>query len=56
MLFLGNSRTYYNHMPEMVRKLADSAGADHKYQITMRAPSRSVVENPVGGHGSAAPA
>jgi hypothetical protein len=28
---------YYNHMPEMVRKLADSAGVTQKYQITMRA-------------------
>jgi hypothetical protein len=37
MLFLGNSRMYYNHMPEMVRKLADSAGVLQKYQITMRA-------------------
>jgi hypothetical protein len=37
ILFLGNSRLYYNHMPDMVRELADTANAPQKYQITMRA-------------------
>jgi hypothetical protein len=37
ILFLGNSRLYYNHMPDMVRELADSSNAPHMYQITMRA-------------------
>jgi hypothetical protein len=37
ILFLGHSRTYYNHMPDMVRELADSANVAQKYQITMHA-------------------
>jgi hypothetical protein len=37
MLFLGNSRMYYNSMPDMVRNLADSVNVPQKYQITMRA-------------------
>jgi hypothetical protein len=37
MLFLGNSRMYYNSMPDMVRKIADSANVPQKYQIAMRA-------------------
>lgn len=43
---IGNSRTYYNHMPFMVRKIADSAGAPYKVQITMHAlPSRSLEQH-----------
>jgi hypothetical protein len=37
MLFLGNSRMYYNSMPDIVRNIADSASVPQKYQITMRA-------------------
>jgi len=39
ILFIGNSRTYYNEMPYMVRDIADSAGAQYKVQATMHAPS-----------------
>lgn len=46
ILMIGNSRTYYNHMPFMVRKIADSAGAPYKVQITMHAlPSRSLEQH-----------
>lgn len=37
ILFIGNSRTYPNNMPYMVRAMADSAGAPEKYQVRMRA-------------------
>jgi hypothetical protein len=33
VLFLGNSRTYWHHMPLMVREIADSAGDTEKYQV-----------------------
>lgn len=43
ILFIGNSRTYTHGMPYMVREMADSAGADKKYQIRMYArPGRSL--------------
>jgi hypothetical protein len=45
ILFLGNSRLYYNGMPKMVRKIADSAGVDQKYQIGMRALPGASLEN-----------
>jgi len=37
ILFIGNSRTYPNDMPYMVRRMADSAGAPEKYQVRMHA-------------------
>lgn len=37
VLFLGNSRTYYNDMPYMVRRIADSAGWPERLQVEMRA-------------------
>ena len=37
MLFIGNSRTYYNDMPAMLRKMADSARANERFDIVMRA-------------------
>lgn len=33
ILIIGNSRTYYNSMPGMLRKIADSAGSQTKFQI-----------------------
>ena len=39
ILFIGNSRTYYNDMPYMIRDIADSAGAKYKVQATMHALS-----------------
>jgi len=33
ILIVGNSRTYYNDMPAMVREIADSAGSAAKFQI-----------------------
>ncbi len=33
ILIVGNSRTYYNDMPAMVRGIADSAGSPTKFQI-----------------------
>jgi hypothetical protein len=37
MLFLGHSYTYYNDMPAMVAKMADSADSPVHYDITMSA-------------------
>jgi hypothetical protein len=37
MLFIGNSRMYYNDMPAMLRKIADSAHAKERFDIVMRA-------------------
>jgi hypothetical protein len=34
ILIIGNSRTYFNDMPDMIRSMADSAGDPEKYQIT----------------------
>jgi hypothetical protein len=36
VLILGNSRTYYNDMPAMVRDIADAANAPVRYAITAR--------------------
>lgn len=33
ILIVGNSRSYYNSMPEMLREIADSAGSPTKFQI-----------------------
>lgn len=44
ILMLGNSRTYYNHMPQMLREIADSAGSPEKYQITQQTPAGSSLE------------
>lgn len=44
MLFVGNSRMFFNDMPRMVRKIADSAGANQKYQITMWATPGETLE------------
>lgn len=35
ILLIGNSRTYMNDMPAMLRQIADSAGAPQKYQTLM---------------------
>jgi hypothetical protein len=37
LLFIGHSRTYYNDMPDMVAKMADSAGSPIRYEVTMLA-------------------
>lgn len=37
VLFIGNSRTFYNGMPRMVRAIADSAGYSRKLHIEMDA-------------------
>jgi hypothetical protein len=37
ILVLGNSRTYSNNMPDMLRRVADSAGSREKYQIVTEA-------------------
>ena len=36
-LFIGNSRTFYNNMPQMVRAIADSAGHPERLRIEMDA-------------------
>lgn len=37
VLFLGNSRTYNNDLPFLVRKMADSAGAPVRYEMSIEA-------------------
>lgn len=37
ILIIGNSRTYYNDMPAMLRDIADSAGSPTKFQIETNA-------------------
>lgn len=50
VLFVGNSRTFYHAMPDMVRSIADSAGFPEKLHIRMEArPGISLaqhLENP----------
>jgi hypothetical protein len=45
ILFLGHSRVYYNHMPDMVRELADATNVPEKYQITMWALPGASLES-----------
>lgn len=37
ILIIGNSRTYFNNMPGMLRRIADSAGSPTKFQIETNA-------------------
>lgn len=37
ILIIGNSRTYYHDMPNMLRDIAESAGSPIRYQTTLRA-------------------
>jgi hypothetical protein len=48
VLFLGNSRTYYHHMPAMVRAIADSAHDPEKYQPVMAAYPGASFQNLAG--------
>lgn len=45
VLFVGNSRTYYNDMPYMVRRIADSASAPHRYSIEMHALGGATLQD-----------
>lgn len=46
ILFLGHSLTYYNEMPIMVAKMADSADSPIRYDITMNAfPNASLKDH-----------
>src|SRR3954468_6108386 len=44
ILILGNSRTFYHDMPNMVRAMADSAHDPQKLEITLDAPSGGSFE------------
>jgi hypothetical protein len=44
ILVIGNSRTFYNDMPAMVRKIADSADAPVKYQLVVHAVPAETLE------------
>lgn len=44
-MFLGHSYTYYNDMPAMIGEMADSAGSDVRYDITMRAFPNASLED-----------
>lgn len=45
LLFLGHSLTYYNDMPAMVGKMADSADSPIRYDITMSAFPNAGLDN-----------
>ena len=45
LLFLGHSYTYYNDMPAMVAKMADSADSPIRYDITMSAFPNATLED-----------
>ena len=45
LLFLGHSLTYYNDMPKMVGKIADSADSPIRYDITMSAFPNAGLDN-----------
>ena len=45
ILILGNSRTFYNDMPAMLRKMADSAQDDHRLQFTIEALPGASLES-----------
>jgi hypothetical protein len=45
LLFLGHSLTYYNDMPAMVAKMADSADSPIRYAITMSAFPNAGLDN-----------
>jgi hypothetical protein len=45
VLFLGHSLTYYNDMPKMVGKMADSADSPIRYDITMSAFPNAGLDN-----------
>lgn len=45
LLFLGHSLTYYNDMPAMVAKMADSADSPIRYDITMSAFPNAGLDN-----------
>lgn len=45
MLFLGHSLTYYNDMPAMVAKMADSADSPIRYDIVMSAFPNAGLDN-----------
>ena len=44
VLILGNSRTYFHDMPDMVRAMADSARDPQKLEITLDAPAGASFE------------
>ena len=45
LLFLGHSLTYYNDIPAMVAKMADSADSPIRYEITMSAFPNAGLDN-----------
>ena len=45
VLYLGHSLTYYNDMPAMVARMADSAGSEVRYDIVMRAFPNASLED-----------
>jgi hypothetical protein len=45
LLFLGHSQTYYNDMPAMVAKMADSANSPVRYDVTMQAFPNATLED-----------
>ncbi|WP_174285731.1 DUF4886 domain-containing protein [Sphingomonas bacterium] len=44
VLILGNSRTFYHEMPDMIRGMADSAGDPQRYDITTEAEPGASLE------------
>jgi hypothetical protein len=54
ILILGNSRTSFNDMPDMIRAMADSAHDPQKLEITLDAPNYgdSLLKEPVAASSS----
>src|SRR5690242_10358178 len=45
ILFIGNSHTFVNDMPGMVRRIADGAGVKQRYDITAHAVGGATFKN-----------
>lgn len=45
ILIIGNSRTYFNNMPSMLREIADSAGSPAKFQVETSAKAGASFES-----------
>lgn len=54
ILFIGNSLTYFNYLPDVVRALADSAGAPAPAVEQVAKPGYSLDDHQVDGHAARA--
>jgi len=54
VLFIGNSRTYVNDLPHVLREMADSAGSPLRYDVAMRAWGGATLHDHWGNAGDQA--